>query len=494
MATGFRTDSQRWRGVWLAFVLDASLVWICFLSGIWFRFGVVEWQGVWVYAPGIALASLSMPSLLYVGGFYSAGGPAGGAFSRLRWLLAALGSVFLVILVVGSINFSSRMGRGVLASSATILIPLVLLRHSRLLRLREHRWERIWCLVSSEDDEAAAMLLNHLWGKDARHLGLVAGRGYQPKSPLPLECRLDEGGSVPRGERIDLMLVRDQHLVDPLFGPFVRRLRYQGVEIVSLADACEEAYQAIPLGLVTESWLFRASHQPGLFYIKKMKRLFDVLASLVFLVLLSPALLFGIVAVRLSSPGPIFFRQARAGRLEKPFMVVKLRTMRMALPEDREMQWAGTDDPRVFRIGRWLRKFRIDEIPQFWNILKGDMSFVGPRPEQTPLIETLSREIPYYRERLLVQPGLTGWAQVRYPYGASIEDAARKLEYDLYYMKQMSLFLDFFILLETVKTVLLGGVRDGGDPAYSRFRASLGSLLQNGSPNPVSKAALEGAE
>ncbi len=490
MATGFRAEQRRWKRVWVSFACDGLVVWLSFLLGIWFRFGEIGLEGLWVYAPGITLASLVLPSVLYVGGFYSRGGPDTEWLARIRWLLGALAAVLGIVLVLGSIDFSSRIGRGVLGISFAVLVPLVFLRHFRELKLRSHRWERILCVVTSEEDEAAAALLDHLWGHDTRNLGLVRAGSYVPRSTLPCVGDLDRG-RLP--ERVDLMLVRDQHIADPEIGPFLRRQRYEGVEIVSLADACEEAYQALPLGLITESWLFRASNQPGRFYIRKMKRLFDVCAALVFLVVLSPALLMGMLLVRLSSPGPVFFRQIRAGRLERPITVVKLRTMRVGEENagDGRGRWSGSDDDRIFPAGHLLRKFRIDEIPQLWNVLQGDMSFVGPRPEQVSLIEQLNADILFYRERLLVQPGLTGWAQVRYPYGASIEDAARKLEYDLYYMKHMSLFLDFFILLETVKVILQGGVRKDGDVAYQKFRRSLADLASSsegreaGSEEPI---------
>ena len=229
-----------------------------------------------------------------------------------------------------------------------------------------------------------------------------------------------------------MVLVRDWHLLIPELTPQLRRWRYEGIEIVSLTDMCEMAYQAVPLQLVTEAWLFRASSQSGLLYIKKLKRLFDIVAALFFILLLGPALLAGMLAVRLSSPGPVFFRQKRLGKMGKEFNILKLRTMHVDAEKDGP-QWSKQGDPRVFLVGKWLRQFRVDEIPQLFNIFAGQMSFVGPRPERPEFIEELENKIPYYRERLLLQPGLTGWAQVRYPYGASMVDAWRKHEHDLFF-------------------------------------------------------------
>ena len=282
--------------------------------------------------------------------------------------------------------------------------------------------------------------------------------------------------------KVELLFVRDAHLANPEFAPLLRQFRYRGVEVVSLADACEEAYQAVPLELVTESWLFRASGQSGPFYVKKLKRLFDVIVSLGLFVILAPFLLFGCLAVLLSSPGPVFYKQVRSGRFGRHFTIYKLRTMRTD-SEVNGPRWSSDKDNRAFPAGQFMRKFRIDEIPQLLNILKGEMSFVGPRPERPEFVESLASEIPPYRERLLVAPGLTGWAQVRYPYGSSVEDAKRKLEFDLYYMKHMSLLLDGFIFLETIKTVIFGGVRPKTLEDYAQFRANF--QPENGQSNEL---------
>jgi len=163
--------------------------------------------------------------------------------------------------------------------------------------------------------------------------------------------------------------------------------------------------------------------------------------------------------VKLTSKGPLIYRQMRSGKGGRPFQVFKLRSMRVDAEADGRPRWWQKNDSRETWIGRWLRKFRIDEIPQLVNILRGEMSFVGPRPERPEFVEELSRQIPFYAERLMMPPGLTGWAQVNYAYGASVEDAVQKLEFDLYYLKHMSLVLDLFVLLDTIRTVLLGGAR-----------------------------------
>ncbi len=162
-----------------------------------------------------------------------------------------------------------------------------------------------------------------------------------------------------------------------------------------------------------------------------------------------------IIAIKLESPGPALYKQERVGENGRAFMVMKFRSMRTDAEKDGPV-WARSNDARVTRVGRIIRKIRVDEIPQFWNILKGDMNFVGPRPERPHFVKQLAEEIPYYEQRHLIAPGLTGWAQIKYPYGASIEDARQKLQYDHYYIKNQSLMLDAVILFETVKTILFG--------------------------------------
>jgi exopolysaccharide biosynthesis polyprenyl glycosylphosphotransferase len=186
------------------------------------------------------------------------------------------------------------------------------------------------------------------------------------------------------------------------------------------------------------------------------KRLTSIVTSIVGLVLSLPLLPFVAIAIKLTSPGRLFYHQKRVGRNDTIFYCHKFRTMRADAEADTGPAWACDEDPRITSVGRFLRTTRLDEIPQLWNVLKGDMSLVGPRPERPEFIERLKQEIPYYNLRHTVRPGITGWAQIRYKYGSSVEDAKEKLRYDLFYIKNMSPGLDALILLETTKTILLG--------------------------------------
>ena len=185
-----------------------------------------------------------------------------------------------------------------------------------------------------------------------------------------------------------------------------------------------------------------------------VRRLVSIAVSLIGLMICLPVIPFIALAVRLSSPGPILFRQTRVGRRGRPFTIFKFRTMAQNA-EAKGAVWAAKNDPRVTSLGRFMRKTRLDEIPQLWNVLHGDMAFVGPRPERPEFVQWLTNEIPYYELRHIIRPGITGWAQVRYQYGASLEETKQKLEYDLYYVKHLSLGLDLFIMFETIKTVVL---------------------------------------
>lgn len=184
------------------------------------------------------------------------------------------------------------------------------------------------------------------------------------------------------------------------------------------------------------------------------KRVTDVVISLAFLLFILPLGLLVALAIRLESPGPIFYRQERVGLNGRVFKVWKFRSMRSDAERDGVPQWANSTDDRVTRIGRFIRKVRLDEVPQILNVLVGDMSFIGPRPERPFFVEQLKQQIPYYDLRHRVRPGITGWAQVNYPYGASVDDAKRKLAYDLYYLKKNDLLLDFAILVQTVRVIL----------------------------------------
>ena len=234
-------------------------------------------------------------------------------------------------------------------------------------------------------------------------------------------------------------------------------MKLKGVEVKSYFDYMIENEGKIEVEFITEEWLLQAY---GFKILRSqiqnnIKRVFDIIMAIIIGVMTLPVMAVAAIIVRLESPGPIIYSQDRVGENGKEFKVHKFRSMRNDAEKD-GAKWAQVNDPRVTKFGNFMRKTRIDELPQLINVLKGEMSFIGPRPERMVFIKELEKEIPYYNLRHMVKPGLTGWAHVMYPYGASVEDARRKLEYDLYYIKHHSLYLDLMIMFMTFKTVVFG--------------------------------------
>lgn len=232
------------------------------------------------------------------------------------------------------------------------------------------------------------------------------------------------------------------------------RIKTKGVHVNDFSSFIERETGRVDLETINPSWLiFSDGFSSSRMFSSAVKRIFDITASCILLALTFPIIVLFAGLVKLDSKGPAFFRQKRVGLYGETFTLIKLRSMRTDAEKD-GAKWASENDPRVTRLGRFIRKVRIDELPQTWSVLKGEMSFVGPRPEVPTFVESLEEEIPFYSERHMVKPGITGWAQINYPYGASVEDSRCKLEYDLYYAKNYTPFLDLVILLQTLRVIL----------------------------------------
>lgn len=234
-------------------------------------------------------------------------------------------------------------------------------------------------------------------------------------------------------------------------------VRMKGFPIYSIIAYYEQFWNKIPIFNLKSTWFIFSE---GFLLLRstfrfRVKRLSDILFSSALLVATSPFFALGVILIKLTSPGAIFFRQTRSGEFGEPFEILKLRTMRLNA-ESNGPQWSFKGDNRITPVGRWLRMTRIDELPQLVNVLRGEMSLVGPRPERPEFDEQLKKAIPFYDLRYQVKPGITGWAQVSYRYGASVEDAQEKLQYDLFYIKRYSLIFDLMIILKTIRVVLKG--------------------------------------
>jgi len=255
--------------------------------------------------------------------------------------------------------------------------------------------------------------------------------------------------------QIDKVVVAMTHSIRPEVFSGLVQAKFSGVDVYEMPTFIERVAGKIPVLHTSEMWLGYAdiSGVKRNIYNYRLKKVFDKFFSLVGILLASPIILITAILIKIDSPGPILYRQKRVGWDDREFELIKFRSMRVNAEENGAV-WAQVNDCRVTTVGKVIRRLRIDEIPQLWNVLKGDMSFVGPRPERPEFVRDLNKEIPYYSLRHAVRPGITGWAQINYPYGASKEDALEKLQYDLYYIKNMSMILDLYILLRTARVVL----------------------------------------
>ncbi len=289
--------------------------------------------------------------------------------------------------------------------------------------------------------------------------GVISSRRIQAGTliaGIPVVGSVDRLRELAEAFSAETLVIATSLSREPAILRLLRPLRCTGTEILDYVSLHEALSQEIPLDYINDEWLMNAALNSSVIHVRKIKRILDFVTASLGLILGAPIMLITALAIRLDSRGPVLYRQRRSGLDGRHVMVLKFRSMRQDAEVGSGAVWAGAADSRVTRVGRLIRKWRIDEMPQLINVLRGEMSLVGPRPERPEFVETLSSAIPFYRERLMVPPGITGWAQVKYPYAASIDAARRKLQYDLYYIKHMSFSLDATILLRTVKTILIG--------------------------------------
>ncbi len=363
----------------------------------------------------------------------------------LSILLAGLTFVFPQFLI----------GRSVFVTGLCILaLTWILWRwcFDRLLDLPSLR-ERVYLLGNGE---RALRILQAIRTRAELGMDMVGWAGETGNEEMTGDtlgkiCReLGSGRSVDRV----IVALKDRRSAMPVHD--LLELRMQGVRIDDGTSLLEKLSGQIELDSLHPSWLifgdgFRLT-QPQ----RMLQPLFSTLAALLLSIITLPLLPIIVLLIRLSSPGPILYRQKRVGLRGEIFDCYKFRSMRPNAEADSGPTWACDDDPRITRVGKFLRLTRLDEIPQLWNVLRGDMEFVGPRPERPEFVEWLTQEIPYYRLRNNVRPGITGWAQVCYKYGNTLDDAKEKLRYDLYYIKNVSFGLDMLIVFRTIKTVVFG--------------------------------------
>jgi sugar transferase (PEP-CTERM system associated) len=353
------------------------------------------------------------------------------------------------------------LGRGLMALSLLFSFIFAVLAREVFFHAVGHDALKRRVLVLGSGSRAAGVeaLLAKLGQNAGFHLvGFVQCGDGQPsleKSRLLGDCSALR--SLAEQHRIDEIVVGVRDRRNGYF-PTSKLLecRLSGVSIVDLPTFFERETGYVQLNSLSASWMIFSEGFSRTGSQKVLKRVFDITVSVVMLIATLPVMVLAALAIWHETGRPILYRQKRVGESGRVFEILKFRSMHIEAERDGVPRWAKKDDDRVTRVGRFLRTTRIDELPQLINVLRGDMSFVGPRPERPPFVSELSRKVPFYASRHSVKPGITGWAQIRYPYGASVDDAVQKLQFDLYYVKNHSLFLDLVILLQTTQVVLFG--------------------------------------
>ncbi len=456
----------------LLFLADALGV-LLFLQ-IAFILRLDFWDPSYLLAWPTALYLVAVLGALYVADVYKLDRLESRA---LRWrvsgrTLAAVASaaatVVLIFYLSGLREFSGLTGRGILLGSFLgFSLWAIGLRLTLLSWLMKRAARLRWLLLGSPNYLNAfltEMLNNDIPGQvvcvveESRGAkeGEQGAESLEPPSSHFVQASWQELPSLLKMDWAGVILCSEQPLSEDLVDQLMQA-RFRGVKVYDLTDFYESLWQKVPIYYLQGGWFaltqgFHLFHNPlG----PRVKRLLDLGCALALLLLTLPLMLLTALAIRLESPGPVIFRQQRVGEGNSLFTLLKFRSMRQDA-EAQGAQWAQTNDSRVTRVGRFIRLTRIDELPQLWNVLRGEMSFIGPRPERPEFTHSLEKQIPFYNLRHLVRPGITGWAQVLYPYGASVEDARQKLQYDLFYIKNYSLSLDLAILFKTVRVVLFG--------------------------------------
>lgn len=430
-------------------------------------FNVTGWLRGIISADNLIVLPLVVPFAVMVTAFYLIDGyrartdmlSTDYTSQHLLTLVAAMLFTVLMTFVVIPAGYTLQQSRPVVVFSFLLLMPVTLAyrrsQYLNRLKLRKHR-----TLIFVGNQESCAEFREECAKMRFSQPILFTNFSSGATTPLSESDIASFEAVLNRIDAQDLepeaIVIRESSRELPIdISQRLLRLYFNGVSTYTLELFHEVYWRKIPLYRLNQSWLFQDGFQIArepLF--ERAKRLSDMLLSSTGLLLSAPFVLLAMAAVWLEDRGPVFFLQTRIGRNRVPFRIVKLRTMRVRATEGDRYTQPG--DQRITRVGRFLRTSRLDELPQLWNVLKGDMSLIGPRAEWDMLVDDYERQIPSYHYRHLVKPGITGWAQVNYPYGAGLEDTLRKLEYDLYYIRHFSFLLDAAIVLKTIHIMLFG--------------------------------------
>ncbi len=377
-------------------------------------------------------------------------------------LVQALGIGWVFLALLFYLVPPLLIGRGVSLISVPVILGLLLGWRIAIHSLTGHPeiGEKILVVGTGQTALDTAEAVWERRDAGYRIVGFVSENGAKPREKLGrseiLGRAIDLEGII-RSEKIDRVVIAVRERRGAFPTEALLKMSLAGdVSIEECTSFFERITGKVHVDMLRPSWLIFAGRRRESPFRLLIREFVHRSMAFVGLVLSLPIAILTAVLIKIESRGPVFYRQERIGRNGRLFNVIKFRSMRIDAEADGQPIWAASNDERATRVGRVIRKLRIDEIPQFWNILKGEMNFVGPRPERPHFVEQLAKEIPFYEHRHLVAPGLTGWAQIKYPYGASVSDAIQKLQYDLYYIKNQSVALDMMIVFDTVKTVLFG--------------------------------------
>jgi sugar transferase (PEP-CTERM system associated) len=377
-------------------------------------------------------------------------------------MIRAIGTASLILAVLYYLIPDLMIQRGVVVVASVVIVALISTWRVAF-RWLSLRWKPNVRLLIVGTNSAAVALAREL--HDRRQVLGVELVGFVDTDPERVGMSLvnpgiigtvDQIPAIVRERRVDRVVVSLVDARGKLSMDHLLRMKlHDGVRFDHLASVYEAYTGKIAVENLRPSWVVFSDGFVKRRSTAAMKRTLDLLLAIVGLVVALPILIIVAIAVRLSSTGPALYHQQRVGKDGRTFTIHKVRSMRTDAEANTGAVWSKAGDPRVTRVGRFLRRTRLDELPQLWNVLIGDMSFVGPRPERPEFVSKLTEQIPFYGQRHVVRPGLTGWAQVRHEYGSSVEDALQKLQYELFYVKHMSVALDLLIVFETIKTVLV---------------------------------------
>lgn len=440
---------------------DIFIIPLSYIAGYWIRFGHLsgfkEKFPLWF----IPLVVLSYLAIFYFFDLYNI------KFRNLSFNLVAITllSIFVASVVVSFLNYAIFLfpiGRGILVISNFTLFFLSLIWRGLCIKLLKYIVKPTKVVIAGSGSEGQEIARIMEFAKDDYEvLGFVDDK----KDLQQLDSSVQHNTlgipedilNLAKKYKIDMVVFTSEQKDNPQISKNILKARLKGIEVLDMPEMYQNLKWRIPVNYVEESWFLKEKgfEYPKNIVVMRAKRIIDIVISALFLLISLPFWPIIALLIKMNSRGPVLYAQKRVGQNEAVFFLYKFRSM-IHGAEERRALWATEKDKRITFVGKIMRRFHLDELPQFWNVIKGEMSLVGPRPERPEFVEELEKKIPFYGLRHFLKPGITGWAQVNYPYASSLKDSEEKLEYDLYYVSHMNLLFDLRILLNTAQKILLG--------------------------------------